>query len=236
MLGTMHGYVVDSDVPLHLPAAAAGSAADITIRFGGVRAVSWDVPEGELIADVRDQRSGTYYSFARTGDRLLLRFHGAAEFEADARLHTLTAYVSPDFDADLISVLVTGAIVAARIVLDEQLVLHASALEVAGGAVAFVGKSGMGKSTMCTLGAAAGFAVVGDDVLRVDLAGGTPVVWPAATEMRLRASAAALVTLFADDAARTTADGRTAVTALRAAQGQLPLTFCVVPLDDGSTG
>jgi hypothetical protein len=229
MLVLMHGYTIDSDLPLYLPPAPADSRADMTIRYGGVRAVSWDVPPGELIADVRDPATGTFYSFARADGRLLLRFQGAAEIEADDRLTQLTAFISPDFDAALLSVLVTGAIVAARLVLDERLVLHASALEVDGGAVAFVGKSGMGKSTMCALGTAAGFALVGDDVLRVDIGAGSATIWPAATETRLRASAAGVIELFGKGAARTTADGRTAVQATTGVDGPLALAVCVVP-------
>ncbi|MDQ1727665.1 MAG: hypothetical protein QOK14_1710, partial [Frankiaceae bacterium] len=211
MLVEMHGYVIDTELALHLPAAAHGDVPDMTIRYGGVRPVPWAVPPGELIADVRDERTGTFYSFARDRGRLLMRFQGAAELEADSCLRDVTAYVSPDFERGLLSVLVTGAVVAARLVLDEHLVLHASAFAANGSAVAFVGKSGMGKSTMCTLAAAAGFGLVGDDVLRVDLDGGGAVVWPGATETRLRASAGSLAEFFGEDAARTTADGRMAL-------------------------
>jgi hypothetical protein len=230
MAVVMHGYVIETELALQLPEAPAGLPVDMTIRYGGVRPVPWQVPPGELIADVRDERTGTFYSFARSGGRLLLRFHGAAEIEADDGLRDLTAYVSPEADPGLLSVLITGAVIAARLVLDGRLVLHASAFAANGAAIAFVGKSGMGKSTMCTLAGAAGFPLVGDDVLRVDVDAAPPIVWPAATETRLRASASSLADHFGAGASRTTADGRLALEAARRVMGPVPLAVCVVPL------
>lgn len=48
-----------------------------------------------------------------------------------------------------------------------RLVLHAGAIETPDGAIAFIGDSGRGKSTLCAAFAAAGFPVLGDDGLVV---------------------------------------------------------------------
>jgi hypothetical protein len=48
-----------------------------------------------------------------------------------------------------------------------RLVLHAGAIEMPDGAIAFIGDSGRGKSTLCAAFAAAGYPVLGDDGLVV---------------------------------------------------------------------
>jgi hypothetical protein len=64
--------------------------------------------------------------------------------------------------------------------------LHASAIDVADGCVAFVGESGAGKSTLVAALAARGHQVIADDVcfLRVGAAGNVQV-WPGVNRIRL---------------------------------------------------
>ena len=86
----------------------------------------------------------------------------------------------------MVAILVTGLLVAYLLILDGQCVLHASAVEVDGAAVAFLGRSGIGKSTMATLCCAAGARLVTDDVLRLDTTSGVHCIG------RTRAPAASL--------------------------------------------
>jgi hypothetical protein len=64
-------------------------------------------------------------------------------------------------------------------------VLHASALLVGGGAVAFMGKSGLGKSTLALTLYLRGCPVISDDIISVDLAGDFPRVIPAYPELNV---------------------------------------------------
>jgi hypothetical protein len=65
------------------------------------------------------------------------------------------------------------------------LALHASVVQTRGGAVAFCGASGMGKSTLAAELIARGFAFVGDDLCCFDLAGGAPRVYHSAPRLKL---------------------------------------------------
>jgi hypothetical protein len=70
--------------------------------------------------------------------------------------------------------------------------LHASAVGVSGGAVAFVGEKGEGKSTLAAAMYAQGHPLVADDVTAIEVAGtGQPTVFPAYPQLRLWPGAAA---------------------------------------------
>jgi energy-coupling factor transporter ATP-binding protein EcfA2 len=107
-----------------------------------------------------------------------------------------------------------------------DLVLHASAAIAGTGAIAFVGDSGMGKSTLATLLALAGAPLLTDDVLRVG-PGPEFAVYAGATETRLRDGAIAMVE--GGTTVRGTADGRTAVSFGVAGGDSVRLACVVVP-------
>ena len=75
-----------------------------------------------------------------------------------------------------------------------RLVLHASAIEVEGCAIAFMGASGRGKSTLAAAFATAGLRFLTDDGLFVEIADGSATIVPGHPSLRLWAdSAEALV-------------------------------------------
>lgn len=226
-----HGYAVESDVALPLdPADGAGAGAGpgeqaLRLRLGQRTPVPHDAPPGRLLAHLTDDEKRTYYSFARDDDGTLrLRYHGAVELVADAALSDVRADVDPAADPGLVAVLGAGAMLAVRLVLDGHLVLHASAVELDGTAVAFCGASGMGKSTLSALAVLSGWRLLADDVLRVDLGPAGAEVWPGSSALRLRESASEVAAAFGSRT-QPTADGRTAV-----ADGPGPRPHAPVPL------
>jgi hypothetical protein len=66
-----------------------------------------------------------------------------------------------------------------------HLVLHASAVAAEGGAVAFIGESGFGKSTLAAMLHDRGLAVVTDDVLAVSVKGENVSVFPSFPRLKL---------------------------------------------------
>lgn len=242
----LHGYrlLCDADLgdvaPRERPGDPEPDAGTIRVRRGPDREVPAEVPAGELVAELSDPRHRTFYSFARRDGRLLLRFHGAIELDCDPGLTEGVAHVHPGFDPDVLGVLLPGTVLATRLIVDGRLVLHASALQVGGSAVAFAGSPGMGKSTLAGLGMVAGFRLLSDDVLRAELCDDEVRVWPGAGEVRLRDSAASLTGL-AGVTGRRTADGRLALGTGTGSPGvgvgagwgagaaDLPLACCVIP-------
>ena len=138
-------------------------------------------------------------------------------------------------DPGVVSVLVSGTLLAFVLTMRGETVLHASAVQVGDAAVAFVGASGMGKSTMATLLCAEGGRLVTDDVLRLDLTSSPPTCALGATELRLRKGADHLADRFRSaPGLRTTGDDRQALAAAPAATDDLPLAALVVPVPDHS--
>lgn len=227
-----HGYHVLSDVELPLPPADVSdpTAPQLVLRRGAARPVPRHPETGEQLAFVMDRANGSYYAFTRSKTGVVLRFFGAVDIVADRTLTMLTTHSDPDFPDDITPVVAGGAVMAVRLVLDGHLVLHASAVSADCGAVAFVGASGMGKSTLAALMAAEGLPVLTDDVLRVDFnESRTCLVWPGASELRLRPAAQSMAGSHAASEVRRTADGRIAVRQATVAPGPVPLACVVVP-------
>jgi hypothetical protein len=227
-----HGYLIDSAVALALPPAGpelADAPADLVLTRGPVAQVPRSPGPGKLLA-LLETEEGTHYAFSRNDESLLLRFGGCVEFEADPGLHRVRFHLQPEADEALVGVLASGSLLAVRLLLDGQLVLHASALDVGGQVVAFCGAPGMGKSTLAALLSFAGMPLMTDDVLRVSFGPGRPLAWPGGTEARLRSSAFGLADLAAPAAVRDTADGRRAVAAALVGTRPLPLAAVIVPL------
>ena len=223
-----HGLTIRSDYPLPMLPAAPAPEADLVVERGDVRPVPDEDPSGSerlALADAPDGR--VFYSLSRSTRTVDMRYPGLCLITGDRDMGRVTVHRDPAADEGLIPVLVAGAVVALHLLLQGELVLHASAVEVEGRALAFTGMAGMGKSTVATLFGRAGHPLVTDDVLRVDLeATGGAVAHRGGLELRLRETAR---TLTEGVAMRTTADGRAAVDLPVSSLPEMPLRACLVP-------
>lgn len=223
-----HGLVVASEIPLPLvPEMDADGSADLHLAVGETRPVPDGDPPGERVAHLTDPGGRVLYSMGRNENGTILRYPGLCEFVGDPYLRHVSVHTAPGGEG-VVPVLAAGALLAVHLRLRSRLVLHASAVCVDGSAVAFVGASGMGKSTMATLFCAAGHPLVSDDVLTVDVMARSVDVHSGSTETRLRETARSLAATMPGPT-RTTGDGRLAVRAEGLADGRLPLGACLVP-------
>lgn len=217
-----YGLRIESAVPLPLPAASPGRP-DLVLRRGEDREVPHERPPGARLAEVGRPNHTIFYILSRNETHTILRYPGLCDFVGDSAFSRITIHLHPGADEGLLPVLIAGALLAIHLMLRQELVLHASAVEVDGQALAFVGRSGMGKSTLATALCTLGHPLVTDDLLRVDAGLST---YPGATETRLRPNAREL----AGDAGYETADGRLALRPRELVTGPLPLGACVIPL------
>jgi hypothetical protein len=220
-----HGLLIASDVALPLPPAAPAGEPDLVLRRGADRPVPHERPPGTRLAEVGRPDHTIFYTLARDETAAVLRYPGVCDFTGDRGLSRVTAHLHPGADAGLLPVLVSGALLAVHLMLHHQLVLHASAVRAGGRAVAFVGSSGMGKSTLAAALCDLGCGLVSDDLLRVDRG----LVHPGGTENRLRESARELAEAAPREHVHETADGRLALRPRDLVTGPLPLAACVVP-------
>jgi len=222
-----YGLHIASDVPLPLPPGSG--APDLSLRLDAPREVPHSRPPGVRLAEVGRPNGTIFYTLSRSASGTTLRYPGLCDFVGDETFSSLSVHPDPGADEALLPVLIAGAVIAIHLMLRPSLVLHASAVRAGDAAVAFVGSSGMGKSTLAAGLCELGCELVSDDLLRVDRAGDRVVTYPGGTENRLRPSARDLALAAPADAVHETADGRLALRQRTITTGVLSLAACVVP-------
>lgn len=192
-------------------------------------------PPGTLIGEL-DLGPFRYWSAAADDapERWVVRHGGTAETTFNLEARTITLRPDPRADAGVPQLILAGSGMAHALTADGGSPLHASAVEARGRAIAFIGPSGKGKTTLAALLCGAGARSVTDDVLRCEIEGESVVCFRGGSQLRLRPQAASL----ADDlgGATTTADGRTSALAEPTELERMPLAALVVPMPSRAAG
>ena len=213
------------------------TSVDATFIRGEPRRIPFVRPSTEVVAELIVDEF-PWYTFCRVGDGYVGRMTGIADFVIDPDLRTVVVHPAVDGRSHVIPIVIPGTVTAFLLSIRGWSVLHGSAVEIDGRALAFVGVSGQGKSTMAALFCAAGAALVTDDVLPLRFETGpdgeeTVACLRAGREIRLREKAASLAGRFGDGASvRVTADDRHGVTPLVTDRPRLPLSAIVLPRPD----
>jgi hypothetical protein len=217
-----------SEIELALP-RAEGGGWDVDVRRGAEIHDSAEPPPGEVIAEYQSGDGTNWYTATRVDDGFLMRFRECGEFAITRDLTTIEVREDPAGRTELLPILLAGTVGAFLLTLRGHLVLHASAVAVGDVALAFVGQSGQGKSTMAALMCVDGAELLTDDVLTVDP--GPPVSCiGGAPELRLREKAAPIARAHSEGAIRTTADERHAFAPRMADVRSRPLAAIVIPV------
>jgi hypothetical protein len=165
------GLRIRSCVELPASAASGGGEPDVEIRCERLPVPG--VLRDSAVAGYRVEGDTLYLAIrdvgifgARRGREILVDAQGGVD-EKDLSLYLIGS--------------VLGAILHQRGVLP----LHASAVEVNGGAVAFAGPSGAGKSTVAAFLSRRGYPVIADDVCALAQQGDRAAVWPGVARLKL---------------------------------------------------
>jgi hypothetical protein len=203
----LFGLTIESDFPLPAPAAAEGPP-DVVVGSSGARPTPTEAPAGAILADAH---FGTTRYFTVRGDEgYTIRFPDVCDVRIDRYLRHVELVPATEELRPLSRVLFSGHVLATMLTLSGECVLHASAIEHEGRALAFVGPPGAGKSTLAALLCANGTRLVTDDVLRLVEGTGGLDCEPGTSELRLRPAAASLATEVSGTK-QEMADGRTGV-------------------------
>jgi hypothetical protein len=234
------GLIVASDIALSSPEVARpADTADVVVTLGAERTTPFERPSPEVLAELV-MEGFLCYTICRVGDGYVARLPWIADFIIDADLRHVVCHPVPDGRPGVIPIVIPGTIAAFILAMHGHCVLHGSAVEIDGRALAFVGASGQGKSTMAALCCAAGATLVTDDVLPLEFNDEARVTGVAETitcrrgerEIRLREKAASLAERFKGAGVRRTADARHAVTPDPSHQARVPLAAIVLPRPD----
>ena len=180
--GTVHRYCicglsVASDIIL--PGVIAGETdpiPQVTIRRGPV-------------PDLLHEATVTGPIWQLAGKQFLLHVPNVASFllqDGERIVFTPKSNASTED----IPIFILGTVLGILLHQRQQIVLHASAVEVNGKAVAFCGPSGAGKSTLAAALAQRGYRPITDDVCALSMpADGPPIVHPDGRQLKLWAQA-----------------------------------------------
>jgi hypothetical protein len=230
----LHGLQIVSEVELH-ERPAEGGRVDVRFRVGDSIAVPAKPPPGTLIAQFSLDGEPLYSGTRLEDGSHVLRVHGLCDFVIEQGGATVVCQPDPAADPGYLPILLRGTLLSFLLGISGASVLHASAVEIDGAAIAFVGMSGSGKSTMAALLCSDGARLISDDVLRVEVAGNRPICLCGSTELRLRPAAADILERFSPaPPSRVVADGRLAVNPPLVASDRMRLGAIIVPLPSRS--
>ena len=129
---------------------------------------------------------GTVWTeFFRTRGGYLLRFPGLADFDVSADGKVVVAHPTAEIDAVTLEHLYINQLVPLALSRQGRPAYHASVITVPGGAVAFLGKTGMGKSTLAASFALDEAAFLTDDALLIEETGTGCRAMPSHASLRL---------------------------------------------------
>lgn len=165
---TAYNLGIHSELPLP-ELIATSSTPDVVVRFGKL-----DSPEQQK------SDGGNYFRGEVAGLGMFL-VQGGCEIVIDP---------VPDVEESILRPIILGPILAILLRQRGLLVLHASSFATKDGAVAFIGESGWGKSTLAAAFHTKGYSVLTDDVMAIQL-GAHPLVLPSFPQVKLWPEAAA---------------------------------------------
>jgi hypothetical protein len=224
----LHGLVVEAEIPLD--AAETGASPDHRSWVTEAKTVDGP-PPGRVLSEFHVP--GMSYWVAEDPEsphRWRFRFERVCGATVDRDCGEIALEAPPEVDRGLLAILLGGGILGHLLSAREGPVLHASAIEVDGRAVALVGPSGGGKSTVAALLCADGARLVTDDTLRVGVDDDKAWGFRGTNVVRLRGDTAGALASTLDGDMKITADGRLAVAPPPATESRLPLECVVVPV------
>lgn len=182
----VYGVVLASERPISVLAPRPPAPPDLVVRR---RAVTVDLSGWTWFRDwERDDGTVTFRAAHGPDGSYLIDF-GVARFEIDGGGAEIRVWSADEADDRLVDVLFVDQVIPRVLAQRHELVFHGSAVEVGGAAIAFLGPSGRGKSTLAAHLGTRGHPVLSDDCLRFEQVDGGDgarlIVHPAYPAVRL---------------------------------------------------
>lgn len=232
-----HGLDLDSDEPLPgLRAGIVGDAAVVKLATEvGDHFQSWPGDSDAVIIPVDERRSGI--SAVWHDSELHVRVANLLTARIDETLSVVRYGSAEHSQRQQVATAVTTSLLALLSTLRcEQAVFHASGVGVNGRALALMGHTGTGKSTLALAACAAGARLISEDALAIDR-GEDLFCLPGNTSVTVKGRKARTLDRLAPALPREAgADGRVTYLPLLAEDAALPLGAIVMPIPSRRVG
>lgn len=184
---TYAGVLVESGFPLpDLPAFELGSASGEAIAVGLLNVQPPEPGGGDWLHHWRAADGEVALSLARSPEGgFLLRFPDQADFLLSAAGDNVRIWPRTDTGPETVRHLLLDQVLPRLLAQQRRLVLHAGVVQVGEFAIAFLGKTGRGKSTLVASFDSAGCPLLSDDGLAVKKPGAQVLVTPTYPSLRL---------------------------------------------------
>jgi len=179
------GVLIYSAWPLGgLPAAKAAVSDERTIAIGRLDVPPWE-PCSNWVHHWPPEQGGMSLAVSNDGHSFLLRFPGLADFVISADGRQIDAWSDPTIGAGTLDHLLLDQVLPRTLAQQGRLVLHAGAVRIDDQAVAFIGDTGSGKSTLTASFHSAGYPLLSDDGLVLKTEEGLVRALPTYPSLRL---------------------------------------------------
>lgn len=177
----VYGLVIESELPLTSvhEAAGSGGCADITLLAGSPDHFRAIAPGGP-----RDPQDWIEHVVLDDGS-VYMKCSDVFEANISANGRTAVCRMLGDVEQRAFEANLLNFVVSASLTLRGEETLHATVLDMEGGAVGLLGQSGAGKSTLAAYLISRGADLITDDMLRVSFAGDTILAHPGPYRLKL---------------------------------------------------
>lgn len=220
----VYGISLSSEIPLALPEYSGGEFAHFELCLGTAERFA-EALSGAKLVDRAD-----WYQYAHLSDgSSYVRWHGLGEFLVAAGGKRIWCARAPDALTESFQVYLLGQALSFALVKAGFEPLHGTAIEYEGGAIALLGDSGFGKSTLAASFIAAGCRLLTDDLLLLRPSTGGLDAYPGPPRIKLLPDSAGRILGPAATGVPMNAETNKHVIALDAAQRcQTPVPLRVI--------
>lgn len=182
-MGSLYGFEIKSDLPLQRLNRAAGARGELRID-AATEPLRVPTHEPDGLLETEDGQRW-YASYELDDGSCLIQLPPTGAFLVDAAAGRVEVDASDD-DAELLEHRIESSAICTLLSRRDDLVLHASAVEVDGRGIVFCGPSWRGKSTLARALGEAGCRLLGEDGIAIELGGNGPTAHPGARGVRVR--------------------------------------------------
>lgn len=176
-------FVLESNVALPELLVVGGTESSRTFHLHGAR--SQESLINRWFRQTHLLNGGVWLAFARQGNGFILRFPSMADFSVSADGREIGCYPQSATGQETLTHLLLDQVIPLVLSQQGELVLHGSAVAGPKGAIAFLGETGRGKSTLSASFCQQGFPLLTDDCLLLRSNGEEFRVFPSYPGLRL---------------------------------------------------